>query len=74
MPYRQRFEFKKFNLTIIPFAFDGSERTRFVYTGVGGGVELLFKRRMRTCPWMGWGAQFHDWSNFYGVSFSIELR
>ena len=36
----------------------------------GGGV-LPYKRLMGMCHWM--GSHFHDWSDYNGVAFSIEL-
>ena len=36
----------------------------------GGGV-LPYKRLMGMCRWM--GSHFHDWSDYNGVAFSIEL-
>ena len=38
--------------------------------GWGGGV-LPYKRLMGMCCWM--GSHFHDWSDYNGVAFSIEL-
>ena len=38
--------------------------------GPGGGV-LPYKSLMRMCRWM--GSHFHDWSDYNGVAFSIEL-
>ena len=38
--------------------------------GEGGGV-LPYKRLMGMCRWM--GLHFHDWSDYNGVAFSIEL-
>ena len=35
-----------------------------------GGV-LPYKRLMGMCRWM--GLHFHDWSDYNGVAFSIEL-
>ena len=36
----------------------------------GGGV-LSYKRLLGMCRWM--GSHFHDWSDYNGVAFSIEL-
>ena len=36
----------------------------------GGGV-LPYKRLIRMCRWM--GSHFHNWSDYYGVTFSIDL-
>ena len=38
----------------------------------GGGVVLPYKRLMGMCRWM--GSHFHDWSDYNGVAFSIELQ
>ena len=35
------------------------------------GGALPYKRLMGMCCWM--GSQFHDWSDYNGVTFSIEL-
>ena len=43
---------------------------RGIQTPGGGGV-LPYKRLMGMCRWM--GSHFHDWIDFYGVAFSIEL-
>ena len=37
----------------------------------GGGGELTYKRLMWMCRWM--GSHFHDWIDYNGVAFSIEL-
>ena len=37
----------------------------------GGGEVIPYKRLIGMCRWM--GSHFHDWSDFYGVEFSIEL-
>ena len=37
---------------------------------VGGGA-LPHKRLMGMCRWM--GSHYHDWSDYNGVAFSIEL-
>ena len=37
----------------------------------GGGELLPYKRLMGMCRWM--GSHFHDWINYNGVAFSIEL-
>ena len=37
----------------------------------GGGGVLPYKRLMGMCHWM--GSHFHDWSDYNGVAFSIEL-
>ena len=39
--------------------------------GGGGGGVLPYKRLMGMCRWM--GLHFHDWSDYNGVAFSIEL-
>ena len=38
--------------------------------GWGGGV-LPYKRLLGMCCWM--GSHFHDWNDYNGVAFSIEL-
>ena len=35
------------------------------------GELLSYKRLMGMCHWM--GSHFHDWSDYNGVAFSIEL-
>ena len=40
--------------------------------GGGGGLLLPYKRLMGMCRWM--GSLFHDWSDYNGVTFSIELQ
>ena len=40
------------------------------FTSGGGGV-IPHKRLMGMCCWM--GLHFHDWSDYNGVAFSIEL-
>ena len=37
----------------------------------GGGGVLPYKRLMGMCRWM--GSHFHDWCDYNGVAFSIEL-
>ena len=39
--------------------------------GGGGGHFLICKRLMGMCRWM--GSHFHDWIDYNGVAFSIEL-
>ena len=39
--------------------------------GVGGGGALPSKRLMGMCRWM--GSNFHEWIDYNGVIFSIEL-
>ena len=43
-----------------------------VYNNPGGGVVLPYERLMGMCRWM--GSHFHDWSDYNGVAFSIELQ
>ena len=43
---------------------------RFHHLPQGGGV-LRYKGLMGMCRWM--GLHFHDWSDYNGVAFSIEL-
>ena len=38
--------------------------------GRGGGV-LPYKRLLGMCRWM--GSHFHDWTDYNGVAFSVEL-
>ena len=38
--------------------------------GGGGGI-LSYKRLLGMCRWM--GSHFHDWSDYNGVAFSIEV-
>ena len=37
----------------------------------GGGGVLPYRRLMGMCRWM--GSHFHDWIDYYGVAFSIEV-
>ena len=37
----------------------------------GGGRVLPYKRRIGMCRWM--GSHFHDWIDYNGVAFSIDL-
>ena len=37
----------------------------------GGGGVLPYKRLISMCRWM--GSHFHDWIDYNGVAFSIEL-
>ena len=37
----------------------------------GGGAVLPYKRPMGMCRWM--GSHFHDWIDYNGVAFSMEL-
>ena len=39
--------------------------------GGGGGVVFPYERLMGMCRWM--GSHFHDWIDYNGVAFSIEL-
>ena len=39
--------------------------------GAGGGGGGPYKRLMGMCRWM--GSHFHDWIDYNGVAFSIEL-
>ena len=36
-----------------------------------GGRVLPYKRVMRMCRWM--GSHFHDWIDYNGIAFSLEL-
>ena len=52
---------------LIKCAFKVGEMPR----GWGGGGVLPDKRLMGMCRWM--GSHFHDWIDYNGVAFSIEL-
>ena len=41
------------------------------HPGGGGRVVLPYKRLIGMCRWM--GSHFHDWSDYNGVAFSIDL-
>ena len=43
----------------------------FLYIPGGWGGVLPYKRLMGMCRWM--GSHFHDWIDYNGVAFSIEL-
>jgi len=48
------------------------KRKRKNYTlARGGGGVLPYKRLIGMCRWM--GSHFHDWSDYNGVAFSIDL-
>ena len=38
---------------------------------LGGGGVLPYERLVELCRWM--GSHFHDWIDYYGVAFLIEL-
>ena len=42
-----------------------------VYLQPGGGGAIPSNRLMEMCRWM--GSHFHDWIDYNGVAFSIEL-
>ena len=44
---------------------------RNVYSGGGGGGALPYKTLMGMCLYI--GSHFHDWIDYNGVEFSIEL-
>ena len=46
-------------------------RLHHLRLGGGRGGVLPYKRLMGMCRWM--GLHFHDWSDYNGVAFSIEL-
>ena len=48
-----------------------SEYLRLYPGGWEGGGALYYKRLMGMCRWM--GSYFHDWIDYNGVAFSIEL-
>ena len=54
-------------MIIIPMYYKRGIQTQ---RGGGGGV-LPYKRLLGMCRSM--GSHFHDWIDFYGVAFSIEL-
>ena len=37
----------------------------------GGGGVISYRRLMGMCRWMGW--HDHDWIDYHGVAFSVEL-
>ena len=39
--------------------------------GGGGGMVLPSKRLLGMCRWM--GSHFHNWTDYYGVTFLVEL-
>ena len=39
--------------------------------GGGGGEVLPYKRLLGMCHWM--GLHFYDWTDFYGLAFSMEV-
>ena len=41
------------------------------HSGCGGGGVLPYKRLMGMCRWM--GLHFHDWVDYKGVSFLVQL-
>ena len=41
------------------------------YSDFPSGGVLPYKRLMGMCRWM--GSHFHDWSDYNGVAFSIDL-
>ena len=43
----------------------------FVANYWGGGGVLPYKGLIGMCRWM--GSHFHDWSDYHGVAFPIEL-
>ena len=42
------------------------------YYSQGAGKVLPYKRLMGMCHWM--GSHFHDWFDYNGVAFSLELQ
>ena len=54
------------------YCMQGSHKLLFLNTfkKFPGGV-LPYKNLMGMCRWM--GSHFHDWSDYNGVAFSIEL-
>ena len=49
----------------------GKDTNRILNPEGGGGGVLPYKRLMGMCRWM--GSHFHDWIDYNGVAFSIEL-
>ena len=43
----------------------------FLQLSPGGGGDTSYKRLMGMCRWM--GLHFHNWIDYNGVAFSIEL-
>ena len=48
------------------FAYDSE-----LWFNPGGGGVLPYKRLMGMCRWM--GSHFHDWIDYNGVTFLVEL-
>ena len=49
----------------------GKDTNRMLIRRAGGGGVLPYKSLMGMCRWM--GSHFHDWIDYNGVAFSIEL-
>ena len=47
------------------------EKFSITFMSCPGGGALPYKRLLGMCRWM--GSHFHDWTDYYGVAFSIEL-
>ena len=60
-----------FPLAFINLIFDSALQTWLAYTRGEGWGEIPYRRLMGMCRWM--GSHFHDWSEYNGVAFSIEL-
>ena len=52
-------------------AHSSRELDSLVRVAGGGGVVLHYESPMGMCRWM--GSHFHDWIDYNGVAFSIEL-
>ena len=46
-------------------------QARVLRSRPGGGGALPYKRLLGMCHWM--GSHFHDWTDYHGVAFAIEL-
>ena len=54
----------------VPMSCDSAHLSHDSPWGRGGGV-LPYKRLIGMCRWM--GSHFHDWIDYNGVAFSIDL-
>ena len=60
-----------FPLAFINLIFDSALQFYMTCIHPGGGGGIPYRRLMGMCRWM--GSHFHDWSEYNGVAFSIEL-